>query len=86
MILSCAEKLELVVVVGLYYRVHLSGKDVGEMLHLESLRQCLDEFHDHCHLLASVELFLRVQTVVACTAVLDLISFTEVVEQQLPAA
>ena len=63
-----------------------SGKYVGEMLHLEALRQSLDELHDHCHLLASVELLLRMQAVVTSAAVFSFITFAEVVEQQLSAA
>ena len=56
------------------------------MLHLEMFRQGGDEFYDHSHFLTSVKLLLRVQTVVAGTAVFLSVFFTEIVEQQLSAA
>ena len=56
------------------------------MLHLESLRQSLDQFDDHGHLLTSVKLLLRVQAVVARSAVLGFVILAEIVQQQLSAA
>ena len=55
------------------------------MLYLEMLRKSLYEFDDHRHFLPAVKLSLRMQTVVACAAVLFVIFFSEIVEQQLSA-
>ena len=86
MVLSCTEQFELVVVVGFDDGVNLSGKDVCQVFHLETLRQRLYEFDDHSHLLTSVKLLLRVQAVVACTTVLNIIVFSEIAQQQLSSA
>ena len=86
MVLSCTEQFQPVMPVGLYYGIELSGKYVGQMLHLESFRKGLDEFYDHGHLLLPVKLLLRMQAVVACTAVLHLIILSEIVQQQLSSA
>ncbi len=56
------------------------------MLHLETLRQRLDKFDDHGHLFLSVKLLLRMQAVVAGTAVIFVIVLSEITEQQLSAA
>ena len=56
------------------------------MLHLETLWKHVDKFDDHRHLFSTVEYLLRVQAVVAGSAVFLLICFAEVVEKQLSAA
>ena len=55
------------------------------MLHLEAFRQRLNKLYNKGHLFPSVELLLRMQTVVAGSAVLHLVSFSEIIQQQFPA-
>ena len=56
------------------------------MLHLEAFRQRLNKFNHQSHLFSSIKLLLRMQTVVAGSAVLHLVPLTEIVQQQFPAA
>ena len=56
------------------------------MLQLEVLRKRLDKFDDHAHLLSAVKLLLRMQAVVACSAVLDMVCLAEIVEKKLSSA
>jgi hypothetical protein len=69
-----------------YYRVHFACQDIGQVFKLETLRKRLDKLDHHRHFLTAVKLLLRVQAVVACSAVLGSICFSEIVEQQLSAA
>ena len=56
------------------------------MLDFEMLRQRLHQFYGQGHFLPRVEFRPRVQTVVASAAIVFRVIFTEVAEQQLPAA
>ena len=86
MVLAGAEEFQLVVVVGLDEGVGDAGQDAGDVLDLEVLREGFDELDHQGHLLAAVELRLRVQAVVAAAAVVLRVVLAEVVEQQLAAA
>ena len=55
------------------------------MFCLEAFRKDLYQFYDNGHFFTSVELLLRVQAVVACSAILLCELFSEVVEQKLSA-
>ena len=56
------------------------------MLHLESLRKSLDQLDNQSHLLSSIKLFLRMQTVITSSAILYLITFSKIVKKQSSAA
>ena len=83
---ALAEEFEFVVLVALDQGRLLASEYACEMLDLEVLRKTGDEVDDKLHVLAAVEYGLRVEAVVAATAVLLSVFFAEVVEQQFPAA
>ena len=86
MVLSGAKQLQSVVLIRLDHGVGNAGKHIGQVLHLEMLRQGLYEFYHQAHVFPSVETGLGMQAIVAGAAVVRQIIFPEVIEQQLPAA
>ena len=86
MILACSEELKFVVLVRLYDGIAFTCENVCNMVCLESLRECLYEFDDHSHLLTTVKLLFRMQTVVACPAVFHLIILSEIAQKEFASA
>ena len=73
-------------IVRLYHRRGNAGQHIGKMFHLEMLRQRVYQTDDHRHFLSRIETRLRRQAVVTSTTVVLSIIFTEIAQQQLPAA
>ena len=86
MLLPCPEKLQFIMPVRLDKRIGLTCEDIRQVLYLEMLRKRQHEFHHKKHLLLAVELFLRMQTVVAGATVVPGIVLTEIVEKEFPPA
>ena len=81
-----AEKRECVVTVGFDHRRRLPGQDRCQMFDLEMFRKGPYKSYHQTHLLAPVECGLRIETVVAQSAVVLRIILSEIVQQHPAAA
>ena len=86
MLVPCAEILNLVMVVALHHGGVIAGEDGGKMLQFEMLLQRKNQTDDQFHLQPSVEHLLRMQAVVADSAIVRQIVLSEIAEQQLATA